>query len=183
MQKAELAHEAAVARRQPLSSGGVTQRNVRFVLDDPLLRFWFRFVFPNNSYIQHMGSARTFRDRIRPELDAYFGSCFERLCREALPTLCAREGITAAFEVGEYWNRDAQIDVVGVRDDGWTDLGECKWGTVRSPKAVAEELEARVTRYPNPRGVAIGRRFFVRKMSRGPLPTGRWHDLADLYGE
>lgn len=154
---------------------------MRFVLDDPLLRYWFRFVFPNNSYIQHMGPSRAFRDRIKPELDAYFGGCFERLCREALPHLYAREGITAAFEVGEFWDRDVQIDVVGLRDDGWTDLGECKWGSVTSARAVASELESRVAKYPNPRGATIGRRFFVRKKPRGALPAGQWHDLADLF--
>ncbi len=170
-----------VARRYPLTSRTPAARDVRFILDDPLLRFWFRFVFPNNSYIQHMGPARAFRDRIKPELDAYFGSCFERLCREALPHLYAREGITASFEVGEYWNRDVQIDVVGLRDDGWTDLGECKWATVRSPKALHAELETRAAKYDNDRGASVGRRFFLRKKPRGKLPPGQWHDLADLY--
>ena len=74
-----------VARRYPLLPGKPSPRDVRFVLDDPLLRFWFRFVFPNNSYIQHMGPARAFRDRTKPELESYWGSCFERLRREALP--------------------------------------------------------------------------------------------------
>ena len=170
-----------VARRHPLVSGKTQARKVRFVLDDALLRFWFRFVFPNNSYIQHMGPARAFRDRIRPGLDAYWGACFERLCREALPYVYAREGVTAAFEVGEYWDRDVQIDVVGLRDDGWTDLGECKWGSVRSTKALASELGAKVARYPNARGATIGRRFFVRTHPKVALPEGRWHDLADLY--
>jgi hypothetical protein len=128
-----------------------------------------------------MGPARAFRDRIRPGLDAYWGACFERLCREALPYVYAREGVTAAFEVGEYWDRDVQIDVVGLRDDGWTDLGECKWGSVRSTKALASELGAKVARYPNARGATIGRRFFVRTHPKVALPEGRWHDLADLY--
>ena len=47
-----------------------------------------------------MGPARAFRHRIKPALDAYFGGCFERLCREALPYLYQREQITAAFEIG-----------------------------------------------------------------------------------
>ena len=29
----------------------------------------------------------------------------KRLCREALPFIYAAEGVTAGFEVGEYWNR------------------------------------------------------------------------------
>jgi AAA+ ATPase superfamily predicted ATPase len=170
-------------RRHPLTSERPSARHVRYDLDDPLLRFWFRFVFPNTSYIRHMGAERALKDLIRPHLDAYFGGCFERLSREALPWLYRREGLTAAFNVGEYWSKDVQIDVVGVRADGWTDLGECKWGTVRSPAAVEQELEEKVRAYPNRRGATIGRRIFVRQAPAGARETGgaRWHGLEELY--
>ncbi len=170
-------------RRYPLTSQRPSARQVRFDLDDSLLRFWFRFVFPNTSYIRHMGPERALKDLIRPHLDAYFGRCFERLCGEALPALYLREGVTAAFEVGEYWARDTQIDVVGVRDDGWIDLGECKWGPVRSPTAVEWELEEKVRLYPNPSGATLGPRIFVRQTPAARRGSGdiRWHGLEDLY--
>ncbi|MFL6199978.1 MAG: ATP-binding protein [Thermoanaerobaculia bacterium] len=171
-------------RRYPLTGERPPARHVRYDLDDPLLRFWFRFVFPNTSYIRHMGAERALRDRIRPHLDAYFGGCFERLCRESLPWLYRNEGVTAAFDVGEYWSKDAQIDVVGVRDDGWTDLGECKWGPVRSAQAVARDLEEKVRAYPNRRDATLGRRIFLRQEApagAADLPEVRWHSLAELY--
>jgi hypothetical protein len=31
--------------------------------------------------------------------------------------------VNAAFEIGEYWDKHVQIDVVGLRDDHWTDIG------------------------------------------------------------
>ena len=34
---------------------------------------------------------------LRPELEAYAGLCFERLCREALPRLYEREGVAASM--------------------------------------------------------------------------------------
>jgi hypothetical protein len=72
--------------------------------------------------------------------------------------------------------------VVGVRGDGRVDLGEVKWGTVRSPARLVEELEAKVPRYPNPDNATIERRLFVRARprTRGKL-AGHWHDLEDLY--
>jgi len=170
-------------RRYPLI-GGRKVRRVRYDLDEPILRFWFRFVFPNMSYIMQMGSVRAFNNRIRPQLDAYFGHCFERLCRKALPVLYQREGVTAAFEVGEYWDKTAQIDVVGRRDDGWVDLCECKWGTVRSAPAVERELAAKRTAYPNPENATIGPRVFCRNLPRtrtGQEDAARWHDLESLY--
>jgi hypothetical protein len=140
-------------------------------------------VFPNQSFIRHLGARRAMRERIRPELEAYYGLCFERMCREALPRLYAREGVSAAFEVGEYWNREVQIDVVAARDDGWVDLGECRWGRVASLPRLAAELEAKLRAFPNPRGATIGRRLFLRdRPVRPPAgPATSWHSLADLY--
>lgn len=171
-----------LARRHPLSGERAGAKSVRFVLDDPLLRFWFRFVYPNASLIQQIGGPRVFTERIRPELDAFFGSAFERLCREALPYLYAREGVAASFEIGSYWARDVEIDVVATRDDNWIDLGECKWGAVPSAVALARDLDAKVGRFPNPRNATIGRRVFTRSAPRGRGAAElRWHTLADLY--
>ena len=95
-----------------------------------------------------------------------------------------RQEVEAAFEIGEYWSPATQIDVVGLRDDSWTDLGECKWGTVRSAAAVERELEEKVKRYPNLRNATLGRRVFARRRrpARGKGPSEvRWHTLEDLY--
>ncbi|GMU54146.1 MAG: ATPase AAA [Candidatus Xenobia bacterium] len=169
-------------RLSPLVAGPRAPRKVRFALDDPLLRFWFRFVFPNRSQIAALGPDRAFHQLVKPHLPAYFGRCFEGLCREALAGLYAREGITAAWEIGEYWDKTTQIDVVGLREDNWTDLGECRWGRSPGLVAAATELERKVNAYPNARNATIGRRLFVGRKEPGRLPAGvRVHDLEDLY--
>lgn len=172
-----------IARHHPVTTGRPTARSVRFVLEDPLLRFWFRFVFPNKSFILQRGPRAAWQELIAPAFEAYRGTCFERLCREALPYLYAREGISAAYQVGAFWNRDTQIDVVGRRDDGRIDLGECKWGPVTSTRALVDELERKVIAYPNPRNATIGRRYFVRTLPRHLTDRRGWHDLDDLYAE
>jgi len=169
-------------RAYPLTAGRPAARHVRYELDDALLRFWFHHVFPNKSYIAQMGPRSALRDRIRPNLAAYFGTCFERLCLEALPALYAAERVTAAFTVGQYWDRDVQIDVVGLRDDNWIDLGECKWGAVRSPRRLLAELESKVRGYPNPRNATIRPRVFTRDPVGKPQAGAEWHCLRDLYG-
>lgn len=172
-----------VQRRYPLTDRTPSKRSVRYALDDPLLRFWFRFVFPNQSSLRVPGPEEGFSDRIRPELDAYFGLCYERLCREALPFIYHAEGLRAAYTIGEYWDKEVQIDVVGHREDNWTDIGECKWGAIASLGTVVGELERKVQRYPNQRGASIGRRIFLRASRRGlDVPAGvRVHSLADIY--
>ena len=183
-------------RRYPLDRRRPNPKQVRFGIDDPLLRFWFRFVFPNMSAIRGSGAARVLGDRIAPALDAWFGAGFERLCREALPLIYAAEGVGAGFEVGEYWSprrgnaRErpshetppaTQIDVVGLRDDNWTDLGECKWGAVRSPRALEAELDRKAHAYPNSRGATLGRRYFVRRKPASRTESSGWYSLQDLY--
>ena len=64
----QLAELGYVARVYPLSGDEPAARHVRFVLDDPLLRFWFRFVFPNQSLIQQMGPVKAMREHLRPLL-------------------------------------------------------------------------------------------------------------------
>jgi|CXWL01.1.fsa_nt_gi AAA+ ATPase superfamily predicted ATPase len=171
-----------VGRRFPLTGGPRNRRKVRFVLEDPLLKFWFRFVFPHKSALAYLGPALTFAQHIKPELDAYFGGCFERLAKEMLPHVLRHEGVTASVEVGEYWDSDVQIDLVGIRDDGCIDLGECKWGKVRSAPAVRAELATKLAAFPNPKQATLRRRFFVRNLP-AKLETERdetWHDLASL---
>ncbi len=172
-----------VSRRYPVTGRRPVARNVRFALDDPLLRFWFRFVYPHLGFIAQMGPRRSFQELIRPDLDSYFGACFERLCREALPLLYEREGVGAAWEIGEYWDKQTQIDVVGLRQDNRTDIGECKWGAVRSPRALAAELQKKVDSYPNQRGATIQGRLFTRgKLKRRTAPTPvSFHSLEELY--
>ena len=177
----QLVNLGYLRRRYPLAQRRPNARQVRFGIDDPLLRFWFRFVFPNASVIRSSGAARAFAERIGPSLDAWFGNCFERLCREALPHVYASEGVCTGFEIGEYWSRDTQIDVVGVRDDNWTDLGECKWGAVRSPRTLEAQLERKVGLYPNTWGATLGRRYFVRRKPAARDKARGWYSLQDLY--
>ena len=192
----QLVNLGYLRRRYPLDRRRPNPKQVRFEIDDPLLRFWFRFVFPNMSAIRGSGPERVLGDRIAPALESWFGSCFERLCRDALPLIYAMEGVTAGFEVGEYWgaqprdtsespspnaSRAAQIEVVGLRDDNWTDLGECKWGRVRSATALEAELDRKARLYPNRRGATLGRRYFVRRKPGSRVDAQDWYSLQDLY--
>jgi len=174
-----------ITKRHPLSAEASRGRSVRYAIEDSLLRFWFHFVFPNQSFIARQGPEKAFSEIVAPGLDSYFGHCFERLCRSALPMLYGKEGVTASHEVGEFWAKDVQIDVVGVREDNWTDLGECKWRHPQpAPGTIARELEEKVRAFPNSRNATIQQHAFTRTpagKSAGKYPRVRWHSLDDLY--
>jgi len=176
-----------VRRRHPLHGAANTARETRYAVADPLLRFWFHFVYPNLSRIPVLGPERSVRELVRPGWDAFCGDAFERLCREAIPLLHADEKIAAATVVGEYWAKDVQIDTVALRDDGVIELGECKWGSVRSPAALRAELAAKVPAFPNRRAATLRLRYFTRdRVSPSPAPASApaesWHHLSALYG-
>lgn len=180
----QLASLGYIGKHYPLTTEKPKARDVRYRLLDPLLRFWFHFIYPHTSLIVQAGPQLAATRLIQPQLDAYFGHCFETLCREALPALYEQEGVFSAFEIGSYWNTATQIDVVGVRQDGWIDLGECKWSPGASLPAATAELEQKVQRYPNQNHSTIMRRLFMRSARplRKPKPDNlRIHTLEELY--
>jgi AAA+ ATPase superfamily predicted ATPase len=173
-----------VERRQRMSDGEPNARHARWCLADPLLRFWYRFVFPNTTALRQLGAERMLAEIVVPALPAWEGLAFESLCREALPLLYDEEGALPA-EVGEYWDASMQVDVVGRRADRWLDLGECKWGAVGSRRALVDGLRAKAQQFPNPTNRTIGLRVFARNgidPDEAARLGVRWHGLDDLYG-
>jgi uncharacterized protein len=171
-----------VERVLPMTPKASPVRHVRYSLGDPFLRFWYRFIFPNQSLIR-ANPAAAFKDVIAGELESYFGQCFERFCRQALGRIYQKEKVGAAYQIGEYWDKQIQIDVVGVRRDNWIDLGECKWGSTSSAPELIAELESRVKLYPNTHNATIGRLIFTRRPVKAPRTenTPRFFSLDDLY--
>lgn len=168
-----------LARQYPVSGARPLRTQVRFVLDDALLRFFFRFVFPHRSFLSQHGPSKTWATLIAPQLDAWAGLCFERLCRDALPALLQQEGVEVTLEVGEYWSKEVQVDVVGVRADGWTELGECKWGATTAA-GLSAELQRKVELWPNPLNHTLSRRAFVRRWSGRRPPGVTLHTLEEV---
>jgi AAA+ ATPase superfamily predicted ATPase len=168
-----------VSRRYPVIGAKPRRTDVRFVLDDALLRFWFRFVFPHRSQLAQLDPSRAWERLVEPQLEAWAGGCFERLCREAMPGLLEAEGVRAGVELGAFWSRETEIDLVGVRADGITELGECKWGPVTAAE-LSRQLEQKVLAFPNPKNHTLRRHAFVRTW-KGKVPEGiELHRLVDL---
>lgn len=171
-----------IVKHYPLTGAKPNPKLVRYNLHDPLLRFWFRFIYPNTSAIYQLDEKTAFLNLIRPHLDAYFGKCFEILCQEALGRLYQKEGLTCAYELGEYWDKKIQIDMVGYRQDGVIDICECKWGKISSMPGLLKELETKKTGYPNKDNKTIQSRLFIHSKIKS-LPKGnvKIHFLCDLY--
>jgi AAA+ ATPase superfamily predicted ATPase len=172
-----------VGKRHPEAGRPPQARHVYYRISDPLLRFWFHFIFPNESQVRAQSKELAFQTVIKPRLASFWGYCFEELCRECLPLIYSQEGVAGWKAIGEYWDARVQIDVVGVRNDHWTDLGECRWGNVKSLAALEGELTRKTALYPNRLNHSIGRRLFIGEKSRGQetLSGTKTHTLKELY--
>jgi hypothetical protein len=142
----------------------VPRTEVRYAICDAFLRWWFFFLFRNLSAVELLGPEESFTRIIAPQLDRFFAQCFEDFCRSWLQRhYITHEGATGEVVVGQYWRHETvQIDVVGKRTkDRWIDIGECKWGKVKSLPAVMDELERKAADYPLPKDFSLGRRLFL----------------------
>jgi hypothetical protein len=141
-----------VERRLPVTSKPTADvRKGRYYLQDPYLRFYFRFIAPNLDDIENYRIEKPL-NYIRQNLRAFVGEhAFEYLSRDWV-SFVANQGRLPCFidRVGGYWGRDAQLDVFAVNDDERIALiGECKWGADRIETEVIEKLRKQA-----PKGVA-----------------------------
>jgi AAA+ ATPase superfamily predicted ATPase len=113
-----------VTVRQPARS-----RRGRYVIADPYLRFYFRFLAPRQEWIEQGRLDRLWTE-IERQLEAFVGlTAFEALCRRWVIAEGDAGRLSFLLErVGAYWDRHTQIDVAAI---SWTEqsllLGEAKW--------------------------------------------------------
>lgn len=121
-------------------------RKTLYVIDDPMFRFWFRFVAPNQSLIVR-GAANIAYERISPHLNDYMGVVFEEICKQYLwRNLLQGESPVAFSHLNRWWGTDSrtkasvEIDIVGEENKDKALLAECKWRNELTDWAVLENL-------------------------------------------
>ncbi|PJM78429.1 ATP-binding protein [Bifidobacterium scaligerum] len=100
-----------------------------YQLSDNFFRFWYSFVFPYRSELEHGDAISVYERRIAPVLHDFAGKPFEEICREWLwrESIADRLPFHAA-RIGRWWNRTDEIDVMAVDDSGGHAIaGECKF--------------------------------------------------------
>ncbi|NRF41112.1 ATP-binding protein [Pedobacter foliorum] len=103
-------------------------RKTRWSISDNYLRFWFRFIYPNQSMLE-LGKHELLREYIIQNYEQYSGLILEKYFKEKL-TESTR--ITA---IGSYWDNKGQneIDLIAVNDlDKTAIVAEIK----RNPKKI-----------------------------------------------
>jgi uncharacterized protein len=145
------------------------ERDRRYLIADPPIAFWYRFVRPNLSSIAQGLGNEVWRHQIAPYIDEYMGGVFEEICREHARQYSQEHFPAPAQEVGRIWQADYDIDVAGRLLDGSMLYGECKWWGNLIGESVLDELIERSARTDYGRG--NDRRYFVLYTKTGSTPA------------
>ena len=99
-----------VKKNKPMFSKPESRKN-RWSLNDNYLRFWFRFIFPNQSLIE-MGRYDLLREYIDKNYEQYSGLILEKYFRTKM---AEEERVT---NIGSYWDNkgENEIDLIALND-------------------------------------------------------------------
>ncbi|MBF0762702.1 ATP-binding protein [Dysgonomonas mossii] len=116
-----------IIRNKPMFSKPESRKN-RWSLNDNYLRFWFRFIFPNQSLIE-MGKNELLREYIDKNYEQYSGLILEKYFQAKT---VEEERVTM---IGSYWDSKGlnEIDLIALNDlDKTAIIAEVK----RNPKKI-----------------------------------------------
>lgn len=139
-----------VSRTVPLGAA-LDSRDGRWSLDDPFLRFWFRFVFGHQADVEGgLSPVGLFDAAIAPDLADHCASVFEQWALSWLRSNFA----TTAVNWGRWWGNAAnayrrdrvrsteEVDAVGMLRNRVTAIAECKWTNKPLTSAIVADLDS-----------------------------------------
>ena len=98
-------------------------------LNDPFLRFWFRYVYPNRSALEAGASRQVLETVVLRDLDTFMGGPFEDICRQRLIADGQRRLGWQPVRICRYWDARTEIDLIAVDATGdRVAFVECQWG-------------------------------------------------------
>lgn len=136
-----------VERKLPLGAG-VGSRMGHWHLNEPFLRFWFRFVFPFADDVEGgLPSDRLYDTEIAPVIDEVVSRAFETHCRRYA------RAVFPVSRVGPWWGparhdlrrsgrrQTEEIDVVGTARNQVRIVGEARWRSAPTDLAYLRAVE------------------------------------------
>lgn len=115
-----------------------------YKIKDNFILFWFRFIFPNLSFIES-GNEQIVLKKIKNNLvDNHISFVYEDVCIEELWEIAGQDTLPFQFDkVGRWWNNNTEIDIIAYDSTG-CDIAfcECKyWENKKAGLDVLRSLE------------------------------------------
>ena len=141
--------------RKEYPYGETTSKKSIYRLEDNMFRFWYRFVFTNESaIIVGMGDA-VYDNEVEPQLNAYMGLIFEDICKQWLFEQAKKNALPFFIgSIGRWWGTDSktrqqvEIDIMAAKKDTAI-FAECKWKNADVDIDVLHELRRKSELFPH----------------------------------
>ncbi|TET66104.1 MAG: ATP-binding protein [Candidatus Aminicenantes bacterium] len=132
-----------------------------YLLDDPYFRFWFKYVFPNTSYLEEGDVDYVWEEKLKPDFDRFVGSIFEDICTQKIKKLNKdNQLLFKAKSIGRWWNGEDEIDIVAMNDKGSFLFCECKWTGKKVGLSIVSQLQNKAVKFPEGKYKCFG--FFSK---------------------
>jgi AAA+ ATPase superfamily predicted ATPase len=119
-----------ITRRVPVTeSQPEKSKRGQYQINDHFIRFWFRYVHPNQGSLELGLADNILAQRIKPDLDHFAAIAFEEAAREYIAAR-ARAGKLPFLpdKIGSLWGRTGELDVVAISpSERMALVAECKW--------------------------------------------------------
>ncbi len=114
-----------IERRVPITEKNhARSRNGIYLLRDNFFKFWFKFIFENQEYVEQEKQEKLLEEKILPELNAFAGRIFE----EVVLSEMIRSKTYKDYLLGRWWDRTSETDIVGIdRTNKKILIGEIKF--------------------------------------------------------
>ncbi|WP_346944474.1 ATP-binding protein [Clostridium sp.] len=100
-----------------------------YKIKDNFILFWFKFIYPNLSFIESGNEKIAMTKICRNLIDRHVSYVYEDVCIEEMWQLCSEDRWSFYFDkVGRWWNSNTEIDIVAIDSTGEDIIfGECKY--------------------------------------------------------
>jgi hypothetical protein len=174
-----------VKREVPVTESLLKSRRGIYVLRDNFFRFWFKYVYPHKEEVESGRQGEIIKE-FEKALPQYVSSTFEEICREGLLEMEKRGKIFHFTNLGKWWHKGEEIDLVGLnKDTGQILLAECKWSEKVDAVKVLEELKQKAPSigWKNKREphYAVFAKSFVKKVADQNVSCLNVDDLEESF--
>jgi len=99
-----------------------------YFIKDNFFRFWFRYVFLYQSYLE-MDNLAYVQEKLQATFSGYVSLTFESCCADLMWDWATHNQLPFPLEkIGRWWSKNAEIDIVGINETTRQIIfGECKW--------------------------------------------------------
>ncbi len=135
-----------LVREFPVTEKIKEQANVQrglYKITDNFFKFWYAYVFPNLSELEHGDAEGIWEYVIKLDLEHYVSYIFEEICIQYLRKRNRKNLLPFRFtKIGRWWNKTEELDVFALDAKGEQILiGECKYRNMVFPLSEVKKME------------------------------------------